>query len=147
MGFALTILYVVLTIISPTQLGPWAGEYRPMVALTTVIVVVSLPELLGHRNLWSSTQTFLLVGFTMAIAVSRATNGWLGGAVQSWLAFLPAVSLFFFIVERYHHSQAKNSYGSDCFVMPVRCGRGHVWILRRVSRNDFHTGARRLCSR
>jgi O-antigen ligase len=98
MGFALTILYVVLTIISPTQLGPWAGEYRPMVALTTVIVVVSLPELLGHRNLWSSTQTFLLVGFTMAIAASRATNGWLGGAVQSWLAFLPAVSLFFFIV-------------------------------------------------
>jgi len=98
MGFALTVCYIVLTIISPGQFGPAVVDYHLMQVLAGVICAVSLPELLGHKHVWSSVQALLLLGFSLAIALSQAANGWLGGAVQSWVLFLPAVSVFFFIV-------------------------------------------------
>jgi len=40
----------------------------------------------------------LLVGFTVAIALSQVAHGWLGGVVESWRTFLPSAAVFFFIV-------------------------------------------------
>ncbi len=98
MAFALTVCYIVLTILSPDQFGPLAARFHPALILAGIIFVFSLPELLGHRHLHASKQSFLLIAFTIAIALSQIANGWLGGAVSSWLAFLPAASVFFFIV-------------------------------------------------
>ena len=98
MGFALTVCYVILTVISPDQFGPWVNDFHPMLFLAGVISIVSLPAFLDREHLWSSSQTFLLIGFTIAIALSHVAHGWFGGAMRSWLLFLPAASMYFFIV-------------------------------------------------
>jgi putative inorganic carbon (hco3(-)) transporter len=98
MGFILTVCYVILSIISPDQFGPGANAFHPMLFLAGLIFVVSLPALLSRKHLWSCLQTFLLIGFTVAIALSHLAHGWLGGAMHSWLLFLPAASVYLFIV-------------------------------------------------
>ena len=56
MGFLLTIVYVVITIISPDQFGPEWANYHVLAYLAVIIVVTSLPDLmdvLNYRNLRS----------------------------------------------------------------------------------------------
>jgi O-antigen ligase len=98
MGFILTILYVFLTIISPDQFGPEWANYHVLTILGGAIAIASIPNVIIYGRLRSSLQTLLLVGFILAIGLSRITNGWYGGAIQSWLVFLPGAAVFFFIV-------------------------------------------------
>jgi O-antigen ligase len=98
MGFALTILYIIVTIISPEQFGKEWASYHALTYLAGITVLVSLPNMAAYRH-WSSTvQTFLLLGFVGAIALSEVANGWLGGILESWRLFLPSAAVFFFIV-------------------------------------------------
>jgi O-antigen ligase len=98
MGFALTILYLVVTIISPEQFGPEWGGYHVLTYLAGITVLASLPSLAAYRYWQSSVQTFLLLGLIVAIAMSQVANGWLGGVLDSWRTFLPSAAVFFFIV-------------------------------------------------
>jgi len=98
MGFALTILYIVVTIISPEQFGKEWASYHALMYLAAVTVVASLPNIAGSRYWKTSVQTFLLLGFVVAIAVSEVANGWLGGVVESLRMFLPSAAVFFFII-------------------------------------------------
>jgi putative inorganic carbon (hco3(-)) transporter len=97
-GFVLTLLYIVVTIISPTQFGPEWAEYHALLYLAGLTALVSLPTVLTHPHLKSSVQTYLLIGFIIAIGLSQIANKWVGGAIQSWLAFLPSAAVYFFIV-------------------------------------------------
>jgi O-antigen ligase len=98
MGFALTILYIVVTIISPEQFGKEWASYHALAYLAGMTALASLPMMSAYRHWKSSVQTFLLLGFVVAIALSQVANGWLGGVLESWRIFLPSAVVFFFIV-------------------------------------------------
>jgi putative inorganic carbon (hco3(-)) transporter len=97
-GFALTVVYVVLTIISPDQFGSEWANYHAFAYLAGLILLLSLPSIFSNTNLRRSIQTFLLLGFILAIALSAVANGWIGGVVNSWQVFLPSAAVFFLIV-------------------------------------------------
>src|ERR1700693_4713810 len=98
MGFALTILYIVVTIISPEQFGKEWANYHALTYLAGMTALASLPSMAAYRYWKSSVQTFLLLGLVVAIALSQVANGWLGGVLDSWRTFLPSAAAFFFIV-------------------------------------------------
>ena len=98
MGFALTLLYIVATIISPEQFGKEWANYHVLTYLAAFTVVASLPSIAGSSYWKSSVQTFLLLGFVVAIALSHVVHGWLGGVLESWRIFLPSAAVFFFII-------------------------------------------------
>jgi O-antigen ligase len=98
MGFALTLLYIVATIISPEQFGKEWANYHVLTYLACFTVVASLPSIAGSTYWKSSVQTFLLLGFVVAIALSQVAHGWLGGVLESWRMFLPSAAVFFFII-------------------------------------------------
>jgi len=98
MGFILTILYIVVTIISPEQFGKQWASYHALMYLAGITALASLPTLSDYEYWKSSIQTYLLLGFIAAISVSQLANGWLGGVLESWRLFLPSAAVFFFIV-------------------------------------------------
>ena len=97
MGFVLTIIYIILTIISPEQFGQAWADYHALLYLAILTGLASLPKVVDRFHKLP-IQTVLMVGFIIVIGVSQITNGWLGGAIESWLRFLPSVAVFFFIV-------------------------------------------------
>jgi len=98
MGFALTVVYIVVTILSPEQFGKdWASNHA-MAYLAGITALVSLPSMETYSYWKSSIQTYLLLGFIVAISLSQIAHGWLGGVVESWRVFLPCAAVFFFIV-------------------------------------------------
>jgi O-antigen ligase len=98
MGFALTLLYVVVTIISPEQFGKEWAAYHAVTYLAAITALASLPRMEASANWKTSVQTYLLLGLIVAIALSQIAHGWLGGVVESWRLFLPSAAVFFFIV-------------------------------------------------
>ncbi len=98
MGFILTALYIAVTIISPEQFGPEWANYHALTYLAGITFLFSMPTIISGTQLRSSIQTFLMLGFILAIAFSRVANGWIGGALVSWQIFLPSAAVFFFIV-------------------------------------------------
>ncbi len=97
-GFVLTVVFVFVTIISPEQFGNEWSTYHALTYLGAAILLLSLPGLFINVRLRSSTQIYLLLGFIVAMGVSEAANGWLGGALVTWQIFLPSAIVFFFIV-------------------------------------------------
>ena len=98
MGFALTLVYIVATIISPEQFGKEWASYHVMTYLAGITVLASLPSIARYSYWKTSVQTYLLIAFIVAIALSQVAHGWLGGVVESWRIFLPSAAVFFFIV-------------------------------------------------
>ena len=98
MAFVLTILYIVVAIVSLEQFGKEWISYHALTYLAGITFFASLPNLKIYRYWKSSVQLFLLLGFVVAIALSHVANGWLGGVLESWRAFLPSAAVFFFII-------------------------------------------------
>lgn len=98
MGLFLTIVYIVLTIISPEQFGPAWANYHVLVYLAVLTALFSLPNVLTQSSLLSSVQTYLVLAFIAIVGVSQIANHWFGGALNAWLAFLPSAAVYFFIV-------------------------------------------------
>src|SRR4249920_1798469 len=98
MGFALTLIYIVVTIISPEQFGKEWASYHVVVYLAGITALASLPSISRYSYWKNSVQTYLLVAFIAAIALSQVAHGWLGGVLESWRMFLPSAAVFFFIV-------------------------------------------------
>jgi putative inorganic carbon (HCO3(-)) transporter len=98
MGFVLTVLYIVVTIISPEQFGKEWARYHALTYLAGITVLASLSNMTAYRYWKSSVQTFLLLGLVVAIGLSQLVHGWLGGVFESWRVFLPSAAVFFFIV-------------------------------------------------
>jgi len=98
MGFVFTIVYIVVTIISPEQFGPDWTAYHALVYLAVVTALFSVPNVFSRSSLKSSIQTYLLLAFIGAVGLSQIANHWLGGALKAWLTFLPSAAVYFFIV-------------------------------------------------
>jgi putative inorganic carbon (hco3(-)) transporter len=98
MGFALTLTYIVVTIISPDQFGATFASYHPMVYLAGVTAVASLPEMLSCLRWRFAIQAKLLLCLLVAIALSEVANGWFGGVIEGWQTILPSAAVFFFLI-------------------------------------------------
>jgi len=98
MGVALTVVYIVVTIISPEQFGKEWANYHAVMFLSGITALASLSNMATYSNWKTSVQAYLLVGLVGAIALSEVVHGWLGGVVESWRMFLPSAAVFFFIV-------------------------------------------------
>ena len=98
MGFVLTIVYIVVTIISPEQFGKEWASYHVVTYLAGITALASLPTMARYSYWKTSVQTYLLVAFIGAIALSQLAHGWLGGVVEGMRTFLPSAAVFFFIV-------------------------------------------------
>jgi hypothetical protein len=98
MGLAFTIVYIVLTILSPEQFGADWATYHALVYLAAATALFSLPNVFSGSALKSSIQTYLLLAFIGAVGLSQIANHWLGGALKAWLTFLPSAAVYFFIV-------------------------------------------------
>ncbi|HXJ06278.1 MAG TPA: O-antigen ligase family protein [Candidatus Acidoferrum sp.] len=153
MGFALTILYIVVTIISPEQFGKAWASYHALMYLAGITVLASLPSLATCKFWKSSVQTFLLLGLIGAISLSEVANGWLGGILESWRIFLPSAAVFFFIVVNVTTIRrlkiAALAAVASCLIVAVEalCGyyagfQGEMFILRTniSSPEDFVIG-------
>jgi len=141
MGFALTIVYIVVTILSPEQFGKQWATYHAMTYLAGITALASLPSMATYRYWKSSVQTFVLLGFVVAIALSQVANGWLGGVLNSWRMFLPSAAIFFFIVVNVTTIRrlkiATLAAVASCLVVSVEalCGyyagfHGEMFVLR-----------------
>jgi hypothetical protein len=71
MGFALTVVYIVVTIISPEQFGKEWASYHAVTYLAGITALASLPSMARYSYWKTSAQTYLLAGFIIAIALSR----------------------------------------------------------------------------
>jgi putative inorganic carbon (HCO3(-)) transporter len=137
MGFALTIVYIFLTILSPEQFGPSWANYHVLQYLGAAIFLASLPNILGHQYFASSIQTRLMLAFIIAIALSQIANGWVGGVVVSWLRFMPSAALFFFVAANVTTVRRLKivslAMAAACVVVAVEALCGYYW--------GFQTGA------
>jgi putative inorganic carbon (hco3(-)) transporter len=98
MGFTLTVIYVVLAILSPDQFGSNLASLHVLTFVAVASALASLPQVLSNSHALFCKQTLLLFGFILAIGLSRAVNGWAGGALASWTLFLPSTIVFFLII-------------------------------------------------
>ncbi len=97
MAFALTLLYIALTVLSPADLFPALAPYRIMVWLALLAIFASVPAML--RAEWRRFPHFsLLAGVILAICLSHALNGWFGGVPIALAQFLPTAAIFFLVV-------------------------------------------------
>jgi len=142
-GLVLTIVYVFLTIISPEQFGEEWANYHLLTILGGVILLISLPGIFAYKRIGSSIQTFLLLGFIVAIGISEVANGWVGGIIVSWGLFLPSVVVFLFIVANVTTTRGLKililAIVASCLVVVVEalCGyyfgfRGETFILSQT---------------
>ena len=101
-GFVLTIVYIVVTIISPEQFGPeWATYHALTYLCGNHFPVFTFEYILRLSNtlLKSSIQTYLMFGIHHRHRfIGGTANGWIGGAIVSWEVFLPSAAVFFFVV-------------------------------------------------
>jgi O-antigen ligase len=141
MGFVLTIVYIVATIISPDQFGKEWASYHALTYLAGFTVLASLPSMTNYGYWKSSVQTFLLLGLVIAIALSHLAHGWLGGVLESWRVFLPSAAVFFFILVNVTTARRLKivtlAAVASCLVVAVEalCGyyagfRGDMFILQ-----------------
>lgn len=141
MGFALTIVYIVVTIISPEQFGKAWASYHALMYLAGITALASLPSMATYKFWKSSIQTYLLLGFIGAISLSEVASGWLGGVLESWRIFLPSAAVFFFIIVNVTTIRrlkiATLAAVASCLIVTVEalCGyyagfQGEMFILR-----------------
>ena len=141
MGFALTIFYIFVTIISPEQFGKEWANYHALMYLAGITAVASLPSMAAYNYWRSSVQTFLLLGFVVAIALSQIAHGYLGGVIESLRTFLPSAAVFFFIIVNVTTVRrlkiATLATVASCMVLAIEalCGfyggyHGELFVLR-----------------
>ena len=97
MGFVLSIFYFVTSYLTPpTLFGPLAA-YRIELILAVLILLVSLPKLIGSFVL-KTPQSLALIGLAIATVLSVLFGEhWAGGAVHAFLDFIPNAFAFFLV--------------------------------------------------
>jgi putative inorganic carbon (HCO3(-)) transporter len=98
MGFLLTLIYVALSHLSPADVFPSLGDSRIMLWLGIVAVVASLPSIVTGKFPFRAPQVYLMLGFIVAVPLSRLAHLWFGGMFPALVAFLPSGIVFYLIV-------------------------------------------------
>jgi O-antigen ligase len=98
MGFPLTLIYLVFTLLSPGDMIPEIAPLRPMLVLTLMGLLLSAVSLLQRPAMLRTWQSLFLFGLFAMICVSRAVNGWVGGALAAFSDFAVHVVTFLLIL-------------------------------------------------
>ncbi|MEZ5356543.1 MAG: O-antigen ligase family protein [Bryobacteraceae bacterium] len=97
MGFALTLLYVALTLLSVAEAMPTLAPYRVQLVIAIITTLASLVSVMvSHRPIFN-TQMFLWFGVVGTVLFSRLAQGWLGGIPLAFADFLPSAMLYVFL--------------------------------------------------
>jgi len=99
MGLFLTLLYVMLSLLSPANMIPELAKYRVLVILSFITAFVSVPRFtlipLVSRL---SRQFWLVVAFILWLAFVWLPNHWLSGPFYTILQFMPDAIVYFFVI-------------------------------------------------
>lgn len=97
MGFFLTVLYLVASFLTPPVLfGPLA-EFRIELILAVLLLLVSVPKMM-RSFVFRTPQALALAGLSVAASLSVfIAMSWVGGAINTWLGFLPSIYAYFLV--------------------------------------------------
>jgi O-antigen ligase len=97
MGFVLSLFYFITSYLTPVTLfGPLA-VYRIELILAVLILLVSLPKLIGSF-IFKTPQSLALIGLAIATILSVLFGEhWAGGALKAFLDFIPNAFAFFLV--------------------------------------------------
>ena len=133
MGFVLSIFYFVTNYLSPaTIFGPLAA-YRIELILAVLVLLVSLPRLIGSFIL-KTPQSLALIGLAIAIFLSVLIGvRWPGGAMYAFLFFVPFAFGYFLVCL---HCNSKKKLQVLVLVLLFVClfviAQGYIDLLRGV---------------
>jgi hypothetical protein len=137
MGFALSILYLVTSYLSPATLfGPLAAAHIELI-LGVLILSVSLPAMIRSFAL-KTPQSLALIGLAFAVILSVLIGmRWAGGGVQAFLVFMPNALAYFFVCL---HCDSKKKLKALILMLLFVCffviARGGIDLLHGVSEDD-----------
>ena len=86
-GAIFTLLYLVLSFLSPSQVLASLAQYRPILILAIITVVVTALTSLGDQFTFRPPQLYLVPFLMLAMGVSRIWIGWVGGAYDMLFEF------------------------------------------------------------
>jgi hypothetical protein len=97
MGFFLTVLYLVASFLTPPVIfGPLA-EFRIELILAVLLLLVSVPKMM-RSFVFRTPQALALAGLSVAASFSVfIAMRWLGGAINTWLGFIPSIYAYFLV--------------------------------------------------
>lgn len=96
MGFLLTLLYLGTTYFSAeTVFGPLASLHVEVI-IAALVVLFSVPSI-PKSFILKTPQSLALIGLAIAVFLSVAMTGWLGGAIGSFLLFIPSAFAYYLI--------------------------------------------------
>ncbi len=98
MGFVLTALFLILTFLSPAEIMPAIGAYRPVLILVILGIAGSILSVLSSQTSVFIAPVFMMGIFTGLVLMSLPLHGSPGGIVYAATTFLPAGIAFFLIV-------------------------------------------------
>src|SRR5690242_4397559 len=88
MNVFLVISYLVLSFLSPADLFPAIGAYRPMLLLSALGMLLAFISIMNEPDILRMPQLWLTACFYFIILVAYPLNGWLGGTVVAFNLFL-----------------------------------------------------------
>jgi O-antigen ligase len=136
MGFVLSVLYFVTYYLTPTTMfGPLAA-YRIELILAALILLVSLPRLMGSFIL-KTPQSLALLGLALATTLSVLIAAhWAGGAVNAFLGFIPNAFAYFLVCL---HCNSKKKLQVLVLMLSFVClfviAHGYIDLVRGVPEN------------
>lgn len=97
MGFALSILYLVVYYLTPSVLfGPLA-PFRIELILAVILIFISIPQF-AKSFILKTPQSLALMGLALAVSLSVLVGmRWPGGAVRAFLEFIPNAFAYFLL--------------------------------------------------
>lgn len=96
MAIFFTVLYVITSFVTPSVLFGPLGQYHLEVIIAALAVLTSIPNFARSR-VFMYPQTVAMLLLCVAVPVSIAAGGWLGGAIPHLYEFL-TVALPYFLV-------------------------------------------------
>ena len=91
--FPLMLLYIALLIIRPQDYPAVAESPGPPFQALTLLSAAGM-WVISARKSFAAPQYLLVAAFLVVAMVSKVTNGWLGGALYVFAAFMPTVMTF-----------------------------------------------------
>ncbi|MGC9223213.1 MAG: O-antigen ligase family protein [Terracidiphilus sp.] len=97
MGFVLSLLYLVVSYLTPPTVFGSLAQYRIELVLAVLILLVSIPRLMRSFVL-KTPQALALAGLSLAVFLSiLVALHWTSGAVDALLGFIPSIYAYFLL--------------------------------------------------
>lgn len=95
MGFVLSLLYLVVSYLTPPAVFGSLAQYRIELVLAVLILLVSIPQLMKSFVL-KTPQALALAGLSLSVFLSIfVALHWMTGAVDALLGFIPSIYAYF----------------------------------------------------